>query len=126
MKQKGTATAPAGGSRAPTRKTASAKRPAKSGASAPAMSGGPPPGTKAPRAPVTIGSKAVATATEAAKVPGVQLKPGQEVRCSFCEGSNFEREILIQSQVAEVLICDECVEICRDIVGIHRTGPRAT
>lgn len=80
-----------------------------------------PPKSRGSRAPVSIDS--AAAAAEPLKQKGVQLKPGEEVHCSFCGGSNFEREVLIAAQLNPVYICQECVEVCRDIIGIHRMGP---
>ncbi len=38
--------------------------------------------------------------------------------CSFCGKSQHETSILIAGPL--VFICDECVELCRDIVGAKR------
>lgn len=38
--------------------------------------------------------------------------------CTFCGQSNLEVEVLIAGP--EVMICNCCVDTCRDIVGAHR------
>lgn len=74
---------------------------------------------------MTIGSAAAVAAAEAAKVPTQALKPGEKVHCSFCGVSNFDCDMLIASPLNQAFICALCVEVCRDIVGVHRSGPRA-
>lgn len=39
--------------------------------------------------------------------------------CSFCEKHEDEVRILISSNGKTVLICDECVDLCTDIIANH-------
>ncbi len=38
--------------------------------------------------------------------------------CSFCGKSNVDARYVVAAD--EVCICDECVEICRDVIGWKR------
>ena len=39
-----------------------------------------------------------------------------ECKCSFCGKSQKEAKKLIASPGGDAFICDECIEICKDIV----------
>ena len=43
--------------------------------------------------------------------------------CSFCGGSEEEREFLVVAD-GDVFICERCVEICRDVIGHGREMKR--
>jgi ATP-dependent Clp protease ATP-binding subunit ClpX len=45
-------------------------------------------------------------------------EPRGDARCSFCGKKADEVEVLIQNLGA--FICDECVEMCTEIVARHR------
>ena len=40
----------------------------------------------------------------------------KECKCSFCGKSQKEANKMIASPNGEAFICDECIEICKDIV----------
>lgn len=40
-------------------------------------------------------------------------------QCSFCSKLNADVLVLVAGP-NDLFICDECVEACRDIVGLHR------
>ena len=46
-------------------------------------------------------------------------------RCSFCNRPHADVKKLIAAGKTDVAICDECIEVCNDIVA-DRTGPRAS
>ena len=43
---------------------------------------------------------------------------GQARYCSFCGKGNLEVETMIVAP--DAIICGDCVDLCRDIVGAHR------
>ena len=42
------------------------------------------------------------------------------LRCSFCNKTNDDAMCLIAND-NNVFICDECIELARDIVGVYRS-----
>jgi ATP-dependent protease Clp ATPase subunit len=47
------------------------------------------------------------------------------VRCSFCNKAHADVKKLIAAGKTDVAICDECVEVCHDIV-TDKVGRRAS
>ena len=43
--------------------------------------------------------------------------------CSFCGGGEHEREYLIAA-AGPVYICEQCVDVCRDVIGAARESKR--
>lgn len=43
-----------------------------------------------------------------------------ELRCNFCNKTDDEAMCLIAAE-GDVFICDECIELARDIVGVYRS-----
>ena len=48
---------------------------------------------------------------------GGQVK---EERCSFCDEPASSEKIMIQAHGKEVRICEECVDLCNDILASRR------
>ena len=49
-----------------------------------------------------------------------KFKVGKEERCSFCEEPASSERIMIQAHGKEVRICEECVDLCNDIIANRR------
>jgi ClpX C4-type zinc finger len=49
------------------------------------------------------------------------------LRCSFCGKAYADVEIIVSGPTPSVAICNECVELCTEIMAEERCGPtRAT
>jgi ATP-dependent Clp protease ATP-binding subunit ClpX len=44
------------------------------------------------------------------------VNPPKTLRCNFCDKSQHEVRKLIQGGAERVIICDECVALCVDII----------
>ena len=57
------------------------------------------------------------------------MKENEDMVCSFCGKSQRTAKRLIANPTGDCYICDECIEICQDIVsqvdenGIPKNGP---
>jgi ATP-dependent Clp protease ATP-binding subunit ClpX len=46
-----------------------------------------------------------------------------DLRCSFCGKGSADVEAIVCGPTPSVAICNECVELCNEIVAEQRSGP---